>query len=114
LKKAEAKTAGGPEVYRKRVAFVRGGFTFTRMMIGELALLKRIDDTKGADREALARAAEGWKQLQQFEAGLEPVAVQIRGTARLLQQTSLGRYCTFLRKGQTTEKKDSAGPPPEQ
>jgi len=64
LRRAEAAVAGSAELYRQRVAFVRTGFDFTRMMFESASAMARVRATKGKDAEAVATAVKLWEDIE--------------------------------------------------
>jgi hypothetical protein len=57
-----AKEAGpGAEVYAKRVAFVRAGLDYLRLMLEMEPLIDRLNETKARDPEARKAAQARWK-----------------------------------------------------
>ncbi len=62
LDRATAETAGGPEKYGKRVAFVRAGLDYLRLMQEMVPYIDRMAETKGKDADARAAAQAKWKE----------------------------------------------------
>jgi len=75
LDNAEAKVAGGPEVYGKRVAFVRAGYEFTRLMMETIPLMKRVRETGGKDAEAVRQAVANWEAIERIEQDAGPHSI---------------------------------------
>lgn len=68
LQRADEIVAAAPAIYQKRVSFVRSGLTFTRLMYENLALMKRVESSKGQDTAALEQARAVWKQIEELNA----------------------------------------------
>jgi len=66
LCKAEAKVANGPEVYRQRVAFVRSGLEFTRLMIQSIPVMAKARESRGKDTGAVRRGIEIWDTIEKL------------------------------------------------
>ncbi len=64
LDEADAVVAKAPEIYRRRIAFVRVGLEFTRKMIEVRDLMARYKNSKGEDKEAADRVRALWKELE--------------------------------------------------
>lgn len=58
LRQAAAKVADGPEKYRQRVAFLRDGFDFTKLMIDVIPVMAKVRKSGGNDRAAVKKATE--------------------------------------------------------
>jgi hypothetical protein len=59
LAKAEAGVGGaGQSLYRRRVAFVRSGFEFTRLQVEIMRVMTAVRESKGTDAAAVKRAIE--------------------------------------------------------
>ena len=64
LDEADAVVAKAPEIYRRRIAFVRVGLEFTRKMNEVLDLMARYKNSKGEDKEAADRVSALWKEIE--------------------------------------------------
>jgi len=64
IRQAEEITVGGPDIYRKRVDFVKTGLDFTRLMIENISLMDLVRESKGKDREAIKKVSENWKVIK--------------------------------------------------
>lgn len=85
LKKAEAKVAAS-DLYRRRVAYVRAGFDFTRLMVRTIPLMTKIREGKGKDSEAAVKAAQAnWQSIEQIGKRAEPHAVGYSNIANLIK-----------------------------
>jgi hypothetical protein len=58
LQNAAVGTADGPEIYRQRVAFTRAGYDFTKVQVQIMREMKKVRESKGADRVAVRKATE--------------------------------------------------------
>jgi hypothetical protein len=58
MRRAEAKVAKGPEIFRQRVAFVRVGGDHTRLQVEIMREMKKVRESKGADGDAVRKAIE--------------------------------------------------------
>ncbi|MBI4626216.1 MAG: DUF4838 domain-containing protein [Verrucomicrobia bacterium] len=75
MHEAELLVAGGPEIYRRRVAFVHTGFKYSRLMIANLFLMTRVRESAGKDREAVNRVIGNWKVIKELCDQYGPVAL---------------------------------------
>jgi len=66
LDRADAALAGVPEIYRKRVAFVRAGLEFTRLTMDTRVLMARAKESKGEDKEAAEKVRAIWQVKEQI------------------------------------------------
>ena len=64
LDEADAAVAKAPEIYRRRIAYVRTGLEFTRKMNEVLELMDRYKKSHGEDKEAAERMRTLWKALE--------------------------------------------------
>lgn len=80
---AEKKVADGPEKYRHRIAFVRSGFEFTRMMIENIGLMKRARESRDNDLEAAKKVAANWEKIKQI-CIKEPFALNYNRLLRIM------------------------------
>ena len=64
LDEADAAVAKAPEIYRRRIAYVRTGLEFTRKMNEVLELMDRYKKSHGEDKEAAERVRALWKELE--------------------------------------------------
>ena len=66
LDRAAAAVEEAPELYRKRVGFVRAGLDHTRLMIDTRAQLARLRETQGTDYRAEKTARANWEKMQRL------------------------------------------------
>lgn len=74
IEEAEKQVTGEPEKYGERVGFIRTGFELTGLMIENIALMKRIRESKGRDRKAVKTASDNWKAIEKLYKKAGPVA----------------------------------------
>ncbi|MEX0790683.1 MAG: DUF4838 domain-containing protein, partial [Actinomycetota bacterium] len=72
LQEAADKVADQPEAYRERVAFVRAGFDFTRLMMECIPLMERVREREGEDAEAVKQAAHNWERMEEIAEETSP------------------------------------------
>ncbi len=65
LRQAEAQAADS-ELYRKRVAYVRTGFDYTRLLVRTIPLMTRVRESQARDREAVAQAKANWDAIAEL------------------------------------------------
>jgi len=75
LDRAEARLAGAPEIYRRRVAFVRCGLEFTRLVVDTRRWMQRVEQSKGKDAEAIAKVKANWETAAKMKATFPPFAI---------------------------------------
>ena len=61
---ADAVVAKAPEIYSRRIAFVRVGLEFTRKLNEVRVLMDRYKTSKGEDKEAADRVRALWKEIE--------------------------------------------------
>jgi len=66
LDRAAAAVADQPDVYRKRVQFVRTGLDYTQLIIDIRALMDQYDKSKGQDAEAAGKVRALWQKIEQL------------------------------------------------
>ncbi|MFO8012502.1 MAG: DUF4838 domain-containing protein, partial [Phycisphaerae bacterium] len=76
LDRAAARTAGGSDVYRKRVAFVRAGFDVVRLMVETIPVMDRVRESGGRDVEAVRRAEANWARMEEIARKAGKVAMR--------------------------------------
>ena len=64
LKQAEEKTQG-QDIYHRRVAFVRTGYDYTRLVMATVPVMTRVRATGGKDVDAIEQARRNWEELGQ-------------------------------------------------
>ncbi len=73
---AEEAGTGGKDIYAERVAFVRAGLDYLRMLRDMETLIDRLAESDGQDAEAMAAAkshwAETWEEIQRFHTEFPP------------------------------------------
>lgn len=88
LKRAEAKVADS-DLYRRRVAFVRTGFDFTRLLIRCIPVMTKIRD--GEDprerKAAIERAKEIWGKIERLADEAAPFALPFKNICQFIQGT---------------------------
>jgi len=102
LRQAAAKVAEGPEIYQKRVDFVRTGFEFTRLLLQNTPVMAKVRESAGKDTEAVKQAVANWEAIEQLCKQAGPVAL---------------RYDSILsrmRGGYMGDMQDHLGPPSEE
>ena len=102
LQKSETLVAGEPDVYRKRVDFVRSGLEFSRLLVANIPLMRRVRESEGKDTEALEKVTGNWETIKKLSENAAPAAIQ---------------YTSILAKMQTSTymgmMEDYFGPPSE-
>jgi hypothetical protein len=75
LKQAEAKVTAS-DLHRRRVAYVRAGFDFTRLMVRTIPLMTRIREGRSEATVAeVAQAQANWRAMEQVAKTAEPYAI---------------------------------------
>jgi len=75
LREAQTKTVADPDVYRQRVAFVRAGFEFTRLMMQGAAVMAKVRESDGKDAEAVRAGIEIWDKIEKLSRAAGPFAI---------------------------------------
>jgi hypothetical protein len=79
LKRAEARVLQGEDLYRRRVAFVRAGFDFERLLIRTIPLMTTVREGQGkAAAEAAQQAQANWKAMEDIAKKAEPFAIAFK------------------------------------
>lgn len=66
IQQAELLVKNEPEIYRRRIDFVRTGLEFTRLMMANLPLMTRVRDSGGKDKDAVNKVTENWKTINKL------------------------------------------------
>jgi Domain of unknown function (DUF4838) len=66
LDQASKTLEGKPEIYRKRVAFVRVGLDYTKLIMNIRVLMRRYDESKKKDLEAAKQARAAWGKIEEL------------------------------------------------
>jgi hypothetical protein len=103
LKQAEAKVADS-ELYRRRVAYVRAGFDFTRLLVRTIPIMTKIRESNGKNVEAEVKEANAnWQAIEQIAKQAEQWALPFNN------------ICSFMRgTGYQGSMQDYFGPPSEE
>jgi hypothetical protein len=64
LREAAAKVEGAPEIYRKRVAFVRAGLTYSRLLIETIEAMESYWRKK--DDRIATEALANWEEMERL------------------------------------------------
>ncbi len=64
LDEADAVVAKAPEIYRRRIAYVRVGLNLTRKINEARDLMDRYKKSHGEDKEAADRVRALWKEIE--------------------------------------------------
>jgi len=103
IKKAEAKAAQGPDLFQKRVAFIRAGLDVSRLLMETVPLMTRLREAGGMDAEAAKLATENWDAIDKIAKSAPPFAISYQG------------LCTAIcGKGYMGGMQDYFGPPSEE
>jgi len=111
MRQAEAKVAEGPEIYRKRVAFMRPGLDFTRRMLQNIPLMARVRASGGKDAEAVRHVVENWEAMKKLSQQAGPFGIGYTNILRLVEgKAYMGGMYDYL--GPPSEKfRQAAGLP---
>jgi hypothetical protein len=74
IQEAEELVADGPDKFRERVSFIHTGFELTRLMIENIALMTRVRESDGRDREAVSKVTDNWKTIEDLYHDAGPVS----------------------------------------
>jgi hypothetical protein len=86
LDAADAKVAGS-DLYRRRLAFVRTGFDYTRLMARTVPLMTRVRESGGKDKEAVRLAQETWQEIEEVAKDAAPYALHLKNLCAWIQGT---------------------------
>jgi hypothetical protein len=90
LKQAEEKVADS-ELYKRRVAYVRTGFDFTRLLVKTIPLMEKIRESKSKDAEAsVKQATELWAAIEQIATKAETWALPFKNICSFIQGNGYG------------------------
>jgi hypothetical protein len=64
LREAAVKVKGAPEIYRKRVAFVRAGLTYTELLVDTIKTMESYWRKK--DDRLARQALTNWKEMERL------------------------------------------------
>lgn len=117
MREAESRVTDGPEVHRRRVAFINVGLKFSRLMIANLPLMTRVRESAGQDRQAANRVIENWKEIgdlcdQSGQVGLayRGIMSKMSGTGYMgMMEDYFGPPSEKLLKGEGKNRKPAGG-----
>ncbi|MCA1808792.1 MAG: hypothetical protein LC725_04965, partial [Lentisphaerae bacterium] len=66
MDQADRAVANAPAIYADRLAFVRAGLDYTRLIMETRVLMARLRESKGADTAAEAAARANWDRIIQI------------------------------------------------
>ncbi|MEW6359043.1 MAG: DUF4838 domain-containing protein [Planctomycetota bacterium] len=75
LDQAAAKLKDAPEKYRKRVAFVRCGLDYTKLVVDTRAWMQKFEAGKGQDADAKARVLANWQRVETMKRDFPEFAI---------------------------------------
>ncbi len=96
LDRAAARTADAPEVYGKRVAFVRAGLDVTRLMVQTIPVMDRVRESGGRDVEAVRQAAANWARMEEIARQAGPVAFRFSNILSRVRGGYMGGVADYL------------------
>jgi len=105
LKQAAARTAGAPEIYAKRVAFVRTGFDVMALLARNLPLMDRVRESEGKDAEAVKQVIANWDEIQRICREASPHSIR---------HDHFGIHFWLIENGYMGEMQDYFGPTSEE
>jgi hypothetical protein len=76
LQQANARVADEPDIYRKRIDFVRSGLEFSRLLIANIPLMRRVRESGGKDTEAVKKVTGNWETIKRISENAAPAAIQ--------------------------------------
>jgi hypothetical protein len=82
LDRADEKLADAPEIYRRRVAFVRCGLDYTRLVVDTRRKMQKVEASKGEDAEAVAQVLASWEAAARLRETFPPAAVNWQAVFR--------------------------------
>ncbi len=75
LARAMEKAAKGPDIYRKRIEFVRAGLDYTRLLVDTRRWMQKVEASKGKDAQAVARVKANWETAARMSKTSPPFAI---------------------------------------
>jgi len=109
---AAAKTlAAGDEKYRRRLAFVRCGLDFTRLVVDTRAWMQRFEAGKGKDADAKARVLANWQTAAKMKAEFPPFAINWQAVFRVdsKEKRVMGLHPDYPLSGRTLRELRATG-----
>ena len=110
LDQADAKLASAPEIHRQRVAFVRCGLDYTRLVADTRSWMQELEKSKGKDTEAIAKVNANWDTAAKMKETFPPHAINWN---RVFSQTSakhfMGLHPDNPLSGRTLQEAQKAG-----
>ncbi len=67
LNQAGKKAVDGPEIYRRRIDFVRAGLDFTRLLTECARLMKSVNDGEDEDGAKREKVLENWEKIRRLQ-----------------------------------------------
>ncbi len=77
LQEAESRVADS-DLYKRRVAFVRTGFDFTRLLVRTIPVMTRVRESQARDQEAVREAQALWEAIAKVAEGAAPWALPLK------------------------------------
>jgi hypothetical protein len=96
LQQAAEEVGDQPPRYRQRVAFLRDGFEFFRLMIECIPLMERVRESDGRDSEAVRQAAANWDRIEQIVEETRPHGFRFSTIASRMQGGYMGSMADHL------------------
>jgi len=78
LDQADAKLANAAERYRKRVAFIRCGLEYARLVVDTRRWMQKVEASKGKDAEAVGKVKANWETAARMKGVFPPFAINWR------------------------------------
>lgn len=75
LDRAESMLGDAPEKYRRRLAFVRAGLNYTRLVVDTRSWMQKVEQGGGKDAAAIARVKANWDAAADMKKTAPPFAI---------------------------------------
>jgi len=111
LDAAAAKLAAADEKYRRRLAFVRCGLDFTRLVVDTRAWMQKFEASKGKDADAKARVLANWQTAAKMKAEFPPFAINWQAVFRVdsKEKRVMGLHPDYPLSGRTLRELRATG-----
>lgn len=96
LDRADAKAAAAPERYAQRIAFVRAGFDFTRLMAANVPLMERVRASGGRDVAAVRQVEKHWEQIAAISKQAGPAAFRFSSIQGVMRGGYMGGVADYF------------------
>lgn len=75
LDRADSQVAGGPEIYGRRIEFLRAGLQYTRFVVDTRRWMQQVEESEGHDTRSVEAVLANWEKAPDMIQHLPPFAI---------------------------------------